>query len=168
MFRDHLGAIREAFPTLFIEIEQSPDGDAAVDHVLAEVAGVVPTAQCVEGIVTARPILAISVCALVTGHIGIRDVPCRARQVLTRVFFFNRNPTAVQVKVGQGVVLQKAVKVVRDAERHALHSCGFQGVPFAGFCKGRKIDLVQSVTGVAILAFEGRQSTAHFLTRGVF
>ncbi len=108
---------------------------AAVDQVLAVVAGVVPAAADVQAVVALR--------LLGAGDALVADVPGRAFVALrSGVRHLDRDAAALQVEERQRVVLEALVDVVADLERQALVLADLQLEALAGGVERREVDLL--------------------------
>ena len=132
-------------------VHQRPDGDAAVDDVLALVTGVVPAAADVQlvgaaGAGHAGDLLV----ALVGRHLHVTG---GARPLLAaRVRHRDRDPAARLVEVGERVVLQLVQHVGADVERVARVGAHLQRVVLAGRLHRREIDDLHVVARRRVLA----------------
>ncbi len=95
-------------------------------------------------------------------------MPGWTRPILAGIFFFDGNPAAVQIEIGEGIVLETAVNVVSNPEGHTIQTCGFKCVTFTRLPKDCEVDFVEIVAGICVLSFKRRQTTQHFYTSGVF
>src|SRR6185437_3051845 len=153
------GAAAEARERLVLVL-QHPDGEAAVDHVLAVIARVVPAAAGVEGVAAGR--LGGTADALVARVPGRPLVGAGAG-----VGHLDRDAAALQVEEGERVVLEPAIDGRADGERHALVGADAQLEPLPRRRHRGEVDLLDPLARRAIRAERPRLAARAHLARGV-
>ena len=130
--RATLPAARRDLP----RVEQLVHGDAAVHHVLAVVAGVVPAAVHVERLVAGPALVVVLRRLAADGEVAavgrVAQVAGGARIILPRVAFLQLDAAAGQREIVQRVGGEGGVEAVADRERVARLAVGLQGEAFAG------------------------------------
>ncbi|MNQ47474.1 hypothetical protein D3C85_613190 [compost metagenome] len=133
LFRDlGLAVGKGALVTLFrqllslIEVHQGPYRDAAVDHVLALIASVVPAAGHIQREVTTWPLVALGILLVKAGHL-LGAVSCRAGEIgALDILGLDVDAAALLIEEGEGVEFHGVINVITDAERMALLACDLQ------------------------------------------
>ena len=128
---------------------QRPDREAAVDQVLAVVAGVVPAAADVQLVAALR--LGRAGHALVADVAGGAFVGLRAG-----VRHLDVDAAALQVEERERVVLELLVDVGTDVERRALELADAQLVALAGGGERREVDLLHALARRLVVAVGAR------------
>ncbi len=142
------GLARAGVQRALVGAEQLPGGDAAVDDVLAVVAGVVPAAGDVEGVVAD---------AGLTGDLGVplvgRDAHVSGRAAVARAqLVADRGAAALRVVVLRGVGAQPLVGGGADVEGAAGLPVGDQGVALAALPVAAEVDRVDVLPGGGVHA----------------
>src|SRR5690606_12325524 len=107
-----------------VDIEQRPYGYAGVDDVFAVVAGVVPAAGEIEGVVATRPLVAVPVDARAAGGCLLR-VTRRTGPLRSGEYRIDGDVTAVVIEVRESVELQVTIRGVCNVERVACRASAF-------------------------------------------
>ena len=150
----------------FVEIQERPDRDAAIDDVFAVIARVVPAAGHVDWIGAARPVGAARIPALeARGH--LTRMPGGTRPAIAAgIARLDRDPGALLVEEVECALRQRPVQAGPDREGAAFRSGDGEAV-FAGCGKRAKIDDLDAVARGFVRAAGLGAAAGHDLARGI-
>ncbi len=150
-----------------IGVLQRPHRDAAVDHILSLVAGVVPASAGIERIAAAGPNLATLVGLVEAGRL-VLHVARRSGQVRSlNEPLLDRDAAAILIEKSQSVGLQRSIQSTADRERAALDHADAQAIAVALCPEAAEIDLMDVLARGRVRAENPGLAAGHDRALGV-